>query len=356
MGCASSSQLQCQRCCMGNPRVLSRAFKPAAPTHRRGAATLIVHASTEKIPLTDLLAVARKAAEAGAEVVMDAVDKPRNVQYKGATDLVTETDKASEDAVLSVIRDTFSTHGILGEEGGVSGNTSSDYLWVVDPLDGTTNFTHSYPSFAVSVGVLRHSTPVAGCVVEFAGGPGVWVTRTFAAHRNGGATCNGKAIQCSRTKELTKSLLATDAPGPDPAAQVTGFGYEHDEAWAANMQLFREFTDVTQGVRRLGAAAVDLCHVALGVVDGYWEYRLKPWDVAAGVLILEEAGGLVTTMDGIQYSVFDRSILASNGLLHDQMLAKTDPVHAQLSKKGVDLSPWFIPDGYRVHTGAQLDT
>eukprot|EP00195_Chlamydomonas_chlamydogama_P007859 CAMPEP_0202892436 /NCGR_PEP_ID=MMETSP1392-20130828/2159_1 /ASSEMBLY_ACC=CAM_ASM_000868 /TAXON_ID=225041 /ORGANISM="Chlamydomonas chlamydogama, Strain SAG 11-48b" /LENGTH=300 /DNA_ID=CAMNT_0049576379 /DNA_START=92 /DNA_END=994 /DNA_ORIENTATION=- len=299
-------------------------------------------ASAEKVPLPELLAVAKKAAEAGAEVVMGALDKPRNIQFKGATDLVTETDKASEEAVLNVLRSSFPSHAVLGEEGGVSGDTSSEYLWCVDPLDGTTNFTHNYPAFAVSVGVLRRSMPVAGCVVEFTGGPHVWVTRTFAAHRNGGATCNGKPISVSTVKEVNRSLL------------ITGFGYEHDEPWSANMELFKELTDVSQGVRRLGAASIDLCHVAMGIAEAYWEYRLKPWDVTAGVIILEEAGGRVTTMDGLPYSVFSRSLLATNDALHAPLLEYTEPKTRRLIAQGLDLSPWFIPKGYNVHTGPQL--
>lgn len=302
-----------------------------------------IRAQSKKIDYVELRTVAENAARAGAKVVMDAVDKPRQIEYKGATDLVTDTDKASEEACLAIVRESFPGHAILGEEGGVSGDTSSDYLWCIDPLDGTTNFAHAYPSFAVSVGVLRHSVPVAACVIEFVGGPKAWNTRVFTAHRNGGAFCNGEPISVSRTKKLQQALL------------VTGFGYEHDEAWSANMELFKHFTDVTQGVRRLGAAAVDLCHVAMGIVDGYWEYRLKPWDVCAGVLIVEEAGGCVTTMSGNAYSVFERSILATNDYMRAELLEKMEPTTMDLVHSGVDLSPWYVPKGYRVKGGAQLE-
>lgn len=258
------------------------------------------------------------------------------------SDLVTETDTGSEAAILGVIRAAHPGHAILGEEGGVSGDTSSDYLWCVDPLDGTTNFAHSYPSFAVSVAVLRRAVPVAGVVVEFAGGRGAWVTKTFAASRNGGATCNGAPISVNRNTRVADALL------------TTGFGYDHDEAWEANMKLFRHYTDVSHGVRRLGSAAVDMCHVAQGVTDAYWEYRLKPWDVAAGVLVVEEAGGRVSTMDGLPHSVFARSVLVSNDGIHDELLGVMDGATAGLREAGVDLSPWYVPDGYGVHTGAQL--
>lgn len=317
------------------------AFRPARVAPRR--TSLAVRASAAKIPNAELLGVAQTAAAAGAAVVADAVDKPRDISYKGATDLVTATDIASEAAILAVIAEAFPDHAILGEEGGVTGNTASEYLWCVDPLDGTTNFAHGYPSFAVSVACLRHALPVAAVVVEFAGGPGTWVQRTYAARRNGGATLNGAPLSVSRTHDLQRSLL------------VTGFGYEHDEAWEANLKLFREFTDVSQGVRRLGSAAIDMCHVAAGMAEAYWEFRLKPWDMAAGVLVVEEAGGTVTTMDGRAFSVFDRSVLVSNGFVHGALLERMEPAVGGLVAAGVDLSQWFVPKGYRVHSGAQLE-
>ncbi|XP_060192135.1 phosphatase IMPL1, chloroplastic-like isoform X2 [Lycium barbarum] len=253
--------------------------------------------STGSIPSSELLQVVEVAAKTGAQVVMDAVNKPRNVTYKGLTDLVTDTDKSSEVAILEVVRKNFPDHLILGEEGGIIGDSSSDYLWCIDPLDGTTNFAHGYPSFAVSVGVLFRGKPAAAAVVE-------------------------------------QSLL------------VTGFGYDHDDPWATNIELFKEFTDVSRGVRRLGAAAVDMCHVALGIAEAYWEYRLKPWDMAAGVLIVEEAGGTASCMDGGRFSVFDRSVLVSNGLLHAKLLEKIGPAKENLKSKGIDCSVWFKPENY----------
>lgn len=304
----------------------------------------VVVYATNKVPNEKLLEVANAAAAAGAAIVTSNVEKPRSISYKGATDLVTDTDQSSEEAILRVIRESFPNHAVLGEEGGVSGDTSSEYLWCVDPLDGTTNFAHGYPSFSVCVAVLRHSTPVAAVVVEFAGGPGSWVTRTYAARRNGGATLNGVPISVSRTHDIGKSLLCT------------GFGYEHDECWAANIELFKHFTDVSQGVRRLGSAAIDMCHVACGMTEAFWEFRLKPWDMAAGVLIVEEAGGSVTTMDGRAFSVFDRSVVVSNGSVHRALLDKMEPVLGYLvEEEGIDLSPWFVPQGYGVHAGAQLE-
>ncbi|XP_038894425.1 phosphatase IMPL1, chloroplastic isoform X2 [Benincasa hispida] len=244
------------------------------------------------------------------------------------------TDKMSEAAILEVVRKNFKDHLILGEEGGVIGDSSSDYLWCIDPLDGTTNFAHGYPSFAVSVGVLFRGSPAAAAVVEFVGGPMCWNTRVFTATAGGGAFCNGQKINVSQTSQVERSLL------------VTGFGYEHDDPWATNMDLFKEFTDVSRGVRRLGAAAVDMSHVALGIVEAYWEYRLKPWDMAAGVLIVEEAGGAVTRMDGGKFSVFDRSVLVSNGVVHDKLLEKIGSATEKLKSKGIDFSLWYKPENY----------
>lgn len=302
---------------------------------RASVATARVSAEvTPSIPVEELLAAAEAAARKGAAVVMAAVDKPRDISYKGATDLVTNTDRDSELAVLSELQLRFPSHLLLGEEGGVTGDSQSDYLWCIDPLDGTTNFAHGYPSFATSVAVLYRGKPVAACVVEFAGGPFCWVNRVFTASAGGGAFCNGNPIRVSSTEKVERSLL------------VTGFGYEHDAAWATNIQLFKHFTDVSRGVRRLGAAAVDMCHVALGIVDGFWEFRLKPWDMAAGVLIAEEAGALVTRMDGGAFNVFDRSVLITNPALHSQLLAQIGPATEKLIGDGFDFSQWLKPDDY----------
>ncbi|XP_047960286.1 phosphatase IMPL1, chloroplastic isoform X2 [Salvia hispanica] len=271
-----------------NPRPLKhiRALPPAFSCRRRLSTRAVVSdvyeekqyfkvaaESTGPVSSDRLLEVIEIAAKTGAQVIMDAVNKPRNITYKGLTDLVTDTDKMSEAAILDVVKKNFQDHLILGEEGGIIGDSSSDYLWCIDPLDGTTNFAHCYPSFAVSIGVLYKGKPAAASVVEFVGGPKCWNTRTFTAAAGKGAFCNGEKIHVSQTDTVERSLL------------VTGFGYEHDDPWATNMELFKEFTDVSRGVRRLGAAAVDMSHVALGIVEAYWEYRLKPWDMAAGVLI-----------------------------------------------------------------------
>ncbi|KAL6629912.1 hypothetical protein ACP70R_029677 [Stipagrostis hirtigluma subsp. patula] len=290
--------------------------------------------TTGPIPAAELLGVIQEAAKAGADVIMEAVDKPRNIHYKGVADLVTDTDKLSESVILEVVMKNFKDHLILGEEGGLIGDSLSEYLWCIDPLDGTTNFAHGYPSFSVSIGVLFRGKPAAASVVEFCGGPMCWSTRTISASSGGGAYCNGQRIHVSQTDKVEQSLL------------VTGFGYDHDDAWTTNINLFKEFTDISRGVRRLGSAAADMTHVGLGITEAYWEYRLKPWDMAAGVLIVEEAGGVVSRMDGGEFTVFDRSVLVSNGIIHGQLLDRIGPPTEDLKKKGIDFSLWFKPDKY----------
>ncbi|KAK1307878.1 hypothetical protein QJS10_CPA09g00909 [Acorus calamus] len=318
---------------LGPPNPATRAVISEAPTEKPQYPKIAAE-STGPIPPAQLIQVVEAAAKSGAEVVMEAVKKPRNISYKGTTDLVTDTDKSSESAILETVTKNFKDHLVLGEEGGLIGNTASDYLWCIDPLDGTTNFAHGYPSFAVSVGVLFRGKPAAASVVEFVGGPMCWNTRVFSASAGGGAFCNGQKIHVSQTNQVEKSLL------------VTGFGYEHDDPWVTNMNLFKEFTDISRGVRRLGAAAVDMSHVSLGIVESYWEYRLKPWDMAAGVLIVEEAGGTVTRMDGGPFCVFDRSVLVSNGLLHSKLLERIGPATEKLKSNGIDFSLWFKPGNY----------
>ncbi|CAI0425292.1 unnamed protein product [Linum tenue] len=205
----------------------------------------------------------------------------------------------SEAAILEVVNKNFGDHLILGEEGGVIGDSHSDYLWCIDPLDGTTNFAHGYPSFAVSVGVLFRGRPAAAAVVEFVGGPMAWNTRTFSATAGGGAFCNGQRIHASQTDTVERSLL------------VTGFGYEHDDAWSTNIELFKEFTDVSR--------------------------------------MVEVAGGTVTCMDGNKFCVFDRSVLVSNGVLHSKLLERIAPPTEKLISKGFDFSPWFKPENYHTY-------
>ncbi len=244
--------------------------------------------------------VALKAAKSAADLVLSATNRPIIANYKGKANLVTKTDREAEQLICKIIHDQFPHHGILAEESG-STFPNSNYQWIIDPLDGTTNFVHNYPAFAVSIGVHYKDEPMVGCIVELP------ANHVYTAMKDQRAYCDGTVISVSTVNKLEKSLL------------VTGFGYEHDDLWEKNMELFKEFTDKTQGVRRLGAAAVDLCHVASGKVDGFWEFDLHPWDTAAGILLVKEAGGKITQMDGLAYSIFDTQLLASNSLIHEEI-------------------------------------
>uniref|UniRef100_A0A7S0RNB6 Inositol-1-monophosphatase n=1 Tax=Chlamydomonas leiostraca TaxID=1034604 RepID=A0A7S0RNB6_9CHLO len=320
-------------------------FRPfRAATHQRRL--VVAKSAANKVDAKQLLDVAKKAAEKGAEVVLAGANKAKQITRKEGNDVVTDTDHAAEAVITQVIRDAFPAHAILGEEGGVLGDVRSEYLWCLDPLDGTINFSTGYPSFCVSVGVLRHATPVAGCVIEFIGGGpggvGDWKTRTFTAYRNGGAYLDGKPLCVSRTKELRDAVVATEA-------------VYYEEQWDGLSKLYKAFTKDARGVRMSGAAAANCCHLAMGVIDAYWQYNLKPWDMAAGALILEEAGGRITTTDGLAWSVFDRSMLATNDALYEKVLAVTEPATAKMRSAGADLGTWCVPKGYRVRGGAQLD-
>jgi myo-inositol-1(or 4)-monophosphatase len=250
--------------------------------------------------LNHILDVAVRGGKSAAELIVSALDTPRVPDYKGKTDLVTKTDKESEHLICNLIHEQFPEHGILAEESG-SSLPRADYQWIIDPLDGTTNFVHNYPAFAVSIGVYYKNNPLVACIVELP------AFNVYTAMNGCGAFCNDTPTSVSTVNELEKSLL------------VTGFGYTHDDAWYKNMELYKQFTGLTQGVRRLGAAAVDLCHVASGKVDGFWEYNLHPWDSAAGILIAKEAGATISKMNGSNYSIFDSELLVSNSHIHTEM-------------------------------------
>ncbi|MEE9189624.1 MAG: inositol monophosphatase family protein [Candidatus Neomarinimicrobiota bacterium] len=269
--------------------------------------------------MNDLIKLtAVKAVVNASRLIMDAYNQPRKISYKGSTDLVTDTDHASERLIINTIQSKFPDHGILAEESGAI-HSSSPYSWIIDPLDGTTNFVHRYPSFGVSVGVLYKGLPIVGVVGELPS------QNLYVAVKDEGAVCNGEKIKVSTVGQLQDALL------------VTGFGYQHGEKWEANMGLFKLLVDLTQGVRRLGAAAIDLCHVAAGFADGFWEFDLHPWDSAAGVLIISEAGGIVTGMDGNPCTPDDLHILASNPNLHRELVKYTSPVIDDLRKQGISL-------------------
>ncbi|MEE2876622.1 MAG: inositol monophosphatase family protein [Candidatus Neomarinimicrobiota bacterium] len=248
-----------------------------------------------------LLAVALEAADKAASLISKESGKSLEVDFKGATDLVTQVDVAAEEIIIETVRTHFPEHQFLAEETGES-STDSDYIWIIDPIDGTTNFVHGYPFLAVSIAVCEKDDTLAGVVNHVPFG------QVYTATRNGGALCNGEPISVSGTQTLRHSLLAT------------GFPYEHDEVWSRNMDHFKTLTDMTQGVRRAGSASLDLCHVARGWLDGFWELELKVWDMAAGALIVSEAGGEISTTNGDPFNLFNGQVLASNSKIHQEIV------------------------------------
>jgi myo-inositol-1(or 4)-monophosphatase len=221
---------------------------------------------------------------------------------EGINNLVTEVDKHAEKVIIDIIREKYPQHSIISEEVGEM-LTESEYQWIIDPIDGTVNFAHGVPLCCVSIGVMHHGIPVLGAVFN------PMMNELFVAERGMGATLNGLPISVSGKSDFNTALL------------VTGFPYK----WPANesehpIKVFERLVLEGLPVRRLGSAAIDLCWVACGRFDGFWEYNLSAWDVAAGYLIVEEAGGRITNFDGEPYSVFDKQTLATNGRIHDEML------------------------------------
>jgi myo-inositol-1(or 4)-monophosphatase len=216
-------------------------------------------------------------------------------------DLVTEADQKSENVILNIISSNFPNHGILAEESGKLEKSESDYLWVIDPLDGTTNYAHGYPLSAISIGLLIKGKPSVGVVYN------PLYKELWTGALGKGATLNQRPIKVSETKDLSKSLL------------VTGFAYDRRETTDNNYAEFCYLTHLTQGVRRSGSASLDLVHVACGRFDAYWERGIKLWDIAAGIIILEEAGGKVSAYNGNQIDFNTGRILATNGHIHESL-------------------------------------
>lgn len=236
------------------------------------------------------------ASEAG-RILMGKYATGVTVAYKGAIDLVTEADLASERAIVAILRARHPEHDILAEEGDY-GRRGADQRWIVDPLDGTTNFAHGFPWFAVSIALEVRGEVVLGAVFN------PHNNELFVAERGKGATLNGRPLRVSSTNRLERALLAT------------GFAYDHKTAPENNYEQFASFQRAAQAVRRAGVASLDLACVAAGRFDGFWEMKLKPWDVAAGVLLVGEAGGQVSDYAGAPMPLDRGEILASNGQLH----------------------------------------
>jgi myo-inositol-1(or 4)-monophosphatase len=250
-----------------------------------------------------LLNFARQiAAEAGKILLSGFRSKDTVISYKSRTDLLTNIDTSSEEFLVSRISDAFPDHAIVAEEGS-NKEASGEFIWYIDPLDGTNNFAHGIPQFCVSIGVLSRAAGkvVAGAVYN------PCLDEMFTARRGHGAFLNGKRIRVSILDDIGVCLIAT------------GFPYKKDDMKTNNSREFSLFLPRIQGIRRMGSAAVDLCYVACGRFDGYWEGWLNPWDMAAGSLIVQEAGGTVTRYNGAAFDPTRPEIVASNGLIHAQM-------------------------------------
>lgn len=240
------------------------------------------------------------AKEAGA-LLRDRLNTNFQISHKGEINLVTEVDIASETLIRERIATRFPRHQVLAEEGGLA-ETSSEYRWIVDPLDGTTNYAHGYPIFCVSIGLEYRGEAIIGVVYD------PMRDEMFTAERGSGAWLNNRKIHVSGTKELLKSLLST------------GFPYDIKTSTVTNLGHWTNFAMNAQALRRDGAAALDLCYVACGRFDGFWELNLSPWDMAAGGLMVREAGGQVSDFRGGEFSPYRPEIIASNGLIHQRMI------------------------------------
>jgi myo-inositol-1(or 4)-monophosphatase len=250
------------------------------------------------------------AQEAG-KVLREELERPPTIAYKGDFDLVTQADRRSEQVIVRRLQEHFPQHSVAAEEG-TGKETGSEYRWHVDPLDGTTNFAHGYPCFCVSMALAQRNELLLGVIYNPV------YQELFAGARGEGATFNGKKISCSKIGAVKNSLLCTGFPN-------------HQRQSLSNIYYYRDFTLHSHGVRRDGSAALDLAYVAMGRFDGFWEFGLNPWDTAAGVVIVEEAGGKITDIQGRPYALGGPSILATNGLVHEEMVEFAAEVAARIN-------------------------
>jgi myo-inositol-1(or 4)-monophosphatase len=250
-----------------------------------------------------MIDIAVEAALEAGKFLKSNVDRLKQIEYKGgnATNLVTEFDKKSEEMIIAAIKKRYPEHDFLCEESGYA-KVSSDYRWIIDPLDGTTNYAHGLPVYSVTIGLEYRGEMILGVVYNPS------MDELFTAEKGKGAFLNNKRIKVSATKKLIESLV------------VTGFAYTINKQPEPEVTHFRNFITESQAVRRLGSAALDLAYVACGRFDGFWEGTLNAWDLAAGVLLVTEAGGKWTDYSGKQSTVYNRQLLTSNGLIHDEMI------------------------------------
>jgi myo-inositol-1(or 4)-monophosphatase len=267
----------------------------------------------------DYISKASEIARRAGALLMEYFARGVKTEYKGAgtVDVVTDADRAAEKLIVEGLRGAFPSHGIVGEEG-ARALSSAECIWYVDPLDGTTNFAHGFPVFCVSLGLVRNNEVIAGVIFD--------PTRSdlFAAERGGGATLNGSPIHVSKVATLGESLLGTGFPSKKRHLNP-------------NIHFYHQLTLKSHGLRRAGSAALDLACVASGRFDGYWEFNLNPWDISAGILLVEEAGGKVTYLDGSRVDVAEsREVLATNGLIHQEL---QDEIQAIMQGRGLEELP-----------------
>ncbi len=246
--------------------------------------------------------IATRAALEAGKILKERLGDVRVIDYKAAYNIVTDVDKASEAKIFSIIKEEFPEDDVLAEESGFTKGETSRRRWLIDPLDGTTNYAHTYPFFSVSIGLEEDGKRILGVVYN------PMTDELFTAEPGQGAYLNDEKLFVSDAKELGASLLAT------------GFPPDTTKATRTNIKQFKTLTDQTHGVRRDGSAALDLCFVACGRLDGFWEMKLAPWDIGAGSLIVEEAGGKVTNLSGGPLDISTGHILATNGKIHDAMV------------------------------------
>ena len=262
--------------------------------------------------------VALRAARAAGRIHLKRLSHIHIDRKSSSIDLVTEADRESEAAAIDVIHRAFPTHAILAEESGSNAH-QSDHRWIIDPLDGTTNFAHGFPMFCVSIAYQRRGRTQFAVIYD------ALKKECFVAHQRQGARLNGKRLTVSTTGTLSSSLLAT------------GFPYDRRERRRFYLTFWEAFMLRTQGVRRTGAAALDLAYVAAGRTDGFWEFGLKAWDVAAGALVVEEAGGHVSNMDGSPLDISGGNIVASNGSIHFEMLKAIAEAHSLAERRHAEM-------------------
>ena len=250
-----------------------------------------------------MINVAIEAAREAGQFLKESVGKVRTIEIKEGEErnMVSEIDRGSEERIIRIIRRHYPTHGILGEESG-SSTPGADYKWVIDPLDGTTNFLHGLPVFSVTIGIEYRGEIIAGVVYD----PNQDIL--YTAEKGSGAYMNGERMHVSKTEKLINSLL------------MTGFPYDVARNPGHTVEHFVSFLMEAGAVRRFGSAAIDLCYVAAGKLDGFWEVNLNPWDMAAGVLMVKEAGGTLSDFEGSPLSIYDKKVVASNGVIHSAML------------------------------------